>query len=529
MTRSGCDTEAVQHASRHTDTSVAALPAILLPESALMSDVATMTDQIERIGRDDSTDRTDPTDVLDSLDPIDQIDSMASAPGPGSPSSQQTEFAALESRALRATVWTIISYGSSQCLRVVNSLILTHLLMPTAFGEMTLVTTVIVGMTMLSDIGLEPSVIQSPRGDDPKFLNTAWTLQSIRGCILWTIALALAWPAASFYHDPRLLLVLPVLALSTLISGLFSINLLTLARHMSVRRLFAIDFSQQIFVLIVTVSCALHWRNVWALVIGNVAGSLYKLALSYQRRVTPGIRNRFLWDDASMKEIVHFGKWIFLGTAFWFFASQSDRLILGKLVPLSILGVYGIAFSISDIPRAVIYAFSQKVGYPFISRIIHLPMAEFRVKFLRYRMFALIAGGFFLSLMVSWGGWAALKVYPARYADAGWMIPVLAVGLWHTLLYQTSAPVLFSLGKSKYNAIGNACYCAAILIGIPTAFHYFGLLGAVIAVAAGDFPLYVVIQFGATREGVRPLRQDLMLTLGFLSTLAVEYGLKRAF
>ena len=65
------------------------------------------------------------------------------------------------------------------------------------------------------------------------------------------------------------------------------------------------------------------------------------------------------------------------------------------------------------------------------------------------------------------------------------------------------------------------------LIGIPAAFHFFGLLGAVIAVAAGDFPLYVVIQFGATREGVRPLRQDLLLTLGFLSALAVEYGLKR--
>jgi O-antigen/teichoic acid export membrane protein len=491
-----------------------------------MSDVAMVPDQIEQIeqlahvGR---TDRTDPTNVLDSLHPSDQIAPL------DPPSFAKGEFAALENRALHATVWTIISYGSSQCLRVVNSLILTHLLLPTAFGEMTLVTTVIVGMTMLSDIGLEPSVIQSPRGDDPRFLNTAWTLQSIRGCILWTIALALAWPAAHFYRDPRLLFVLPVLALSTLISGLFSINLLSLARHMSVRRLFAIEFSTQIFVLIVTVSCALHFRNVWALVIGNVAGSLYKLALSYQPRITPGIRPRFLWDDASMKEIIHFGKWIFLGTAFWFFASQSDRLILGKLVPLSILGVYGIAFSISDIPRAVIYAFSQKVGYPFISRIIHLPMAEFRASFLRYRMYALMAGGFCLSLMVSWGGWVALKVYPARYADAGWMIPVLALGLWHTLLYQTSAPVLFSLGKSKYTAVGNGYYCAAILLGIPTAFHFFGLLGAVIAVAAGDFPLYVVVQFGATREGVRPLRQDLFLTLAFLSTLAVEFALKRAF
>lgn len=70
-------------------------------------------------------------------------------------------FEALESRALRATMWTVISYGAAQCLRVVNSMVLTRLLMPQAFGEMTLVITLIVGMTMLSDIGLEPSVIQS--------------------------------------------------------------------------------------------------------------------------------------------------------------------------------------------------------------------------------------------------------------------------------------------------------------------------------------------------------------------------------
>jgi O-antigen/teichoic acid export membrane protein len=457
-----------------------------------------------------------------------EISAAAAASPPASPAPDPQDFSTLRSRALRATIWTIISYGSSQCLRLGNSLVLTRLLLPSAIGEMTLVTAVIIGMTMLSDIGLEPSVIQSPHGDEPTFLNTAWTLQSVRGCILWCVALLLAWPAARFYHDPQLVYILPVLAISTLVTGLNSTNLLSLARHMGVRRLFAIEFSTQIVVLIVTIGWAAWHPSVWALVVGNVAGNIYKLALSHQQRITPGIRNKFHWDVPSAKEIIHFGKWIFLGTAFWFFATQSDRLILGKLVPLSVLGIYGIAFSLSDVPRAIIYAFSQKVGYPFISRIIHLPMAEFRASFLRYRMFALIAGGFFLSLMVTWGGWLALKIYPPRYADVHWMIPILAAGLWHTLLYETSAPVLFSLGKSKYNAVGNACYCAAILIGIPTAFHAFGMIGAVVAVAAGDFPLYLVIQFGATREGVRPLRQDLLLTVGFLTLLALEFGLKRA-
>ncbi len=328
-------------------------------------------------------------DILDSAIVIDAavMVSPAAAPAPMRPA-PRTEMSGLESTALRATLWTVVSYGAAQALRLGNSLLLTRLLVPAAFGQMTLVTTLIVGITLLSDIGLGPSVIQSARGDDRRFLNTAWTLQVLRGCGLWCVALLLAWPAARFYHDRTLLAVLPVLSLGMLVGGFNSTNLLTLSRHMGVRRLFAIEFSTQIVALVVTVAWAYYYPSVWALVGGNMVSNLYRLALSHSSRMVPGIRNRFTWDAESLKDILHFGKWIFLGTAFYFFASQADRLILGKYVSLSVLGVYGIAFALSDIPRSVIGAFAQKVGYPFIAKIIHLPMAEFRGQYLRYRMYA---------------------------------------------------------------------------------------------------------------------------------------------
>ena len=90
--------------------------------------------------------------------------------------------------------------------------------------------------------------------------------------------------------------------------------------------------------------------------------------------------------------LVHFGKWILLSTAFCFFASQADRLILGRLISFQPAGVYGIAYSVSDIPRAVINAFSKRVGYPFIAKMVHLPIAEFRRVFLWYRFRALLGG-----------------------------------------------------------------------------------------------------------------------------------------
>lgn len=432
----------------------------------------------------------------------------------------------LEKRAVSATMWTVLDYGLSQCLRVVNSLVLTHLLLPSAFGEMGLVMTLIVGVTLLSDVGLGPSIIQNQSGDDPAFLDTAWTIQVIRGGVLWLGACLLAVPASWFYHDPQLSKILPILALNTLLMGFNSTGLLTLSRHMGVRRLFFIDSSTQVFSLVVTVAWAMMHASVWALVAGSLASNIFRLTLSHISWFVPGHRNRFLLDKKSLQEIFSFGKWIFLGTALFFFASQADRLVMGRLVSMTTLGIYSIAFQISDVPRSVINAFSSRVGFPFAARLAHLPIEEFRTRFLRYRLYVLSAGAALLSIMAVWGSLVIIKVYPPTYSEAEWMIPVLAIGLWHTLLYNTTSPALLARGISTYNAGGNAAWCAAMFLGIKIGFDHFGLFGALVAIAAGDLPLYFVTEWGATRHGVKPVRQDILMTVFFLACLAGNFALR---
>lgn len=436
---------------------------------------------------------------------------------------------ALEKKALQASVWSILEYGFGMGLRVVSSLVLTRLLLPAYFGEITLVTTLIAGINLLSDIGLGSSIIQSARGDDPVFLNTAWTLQLLRGVLLWLIALAISRPMAGFYHDPHLHSLLPVLALSTLISAFNSTNLLTLSRHMGVRRLFAIDGSTAVVLLVVTIVWAWLRPSVWAIVAGQLISTLYRLCISHIPSVAPGIRNSFCWDRKSLDNIVHFGRWITIATAFYFFASQADRLILGHRISLALLGIYGLAYQISDVPRAIILAVGTRVAYPFIAKIIHQPVDRFKATFLHYRFFALLAAAVLLAIMVNWGGLLVVHLYDRRYREAAWMVPILALGLWQTVLYQTTYPVLLSLGRPKYNAIGNVFYCLFVCTSIPVAFHFFGMAGGVAAVAAGDFPLYVAIQLGLTRNGVGPWLQDLKMTALFVSTVLALHYLKGLF
>ena len=151
----------------------------------------------------------------------------------------------LFARAMRSSAWTMLGYGASQALRFGSNLILTRILFPEAFGLMTLVTVFIIGLAHFSDVGIAPSIMQNKRGDDPDFLDTAWTIQVIRGAVLWLCTFALAWPAAHFYGEPMLIELLPVAGLALLVSGFNPTRMDTAHRHLMLGRVTIIDLVSQ--------------------------------------------------------------------------------------------------------------------------------------------------------------------------------------------------------------------------------------------------------------------------------------------
>jgi len=429
-----------------------------------------------------------------------------------------TRYRKFEKQALKGTVYIIGFYGVSVALRMVSSVVLSRLFSPEFFGLMTLLTTVLVGLNLFSHIGLGDSVIQSPRGDEPLFLNTAWTLQVIRGGGLWVVVILLAWPVARFYHEPRMIALFPVLGFGCVLAGFASTSLLNLARHLGVGKTSMLELLGQFVNFVVTLIWALLDPSLWALVGGRIAAELVRTVISHF--IMPELRPRFVLDKECVRSLLHFGKWILIGTALTFLATQSDRLILGKLISIEALGVYGIAFNLSDMPRQIIGMFCARVGYPFIARFAQQPRHEYRSIMLKYRLPVLAAGGLGLVLVVCTGDQLVLHLYDHRYREAAWMVGVLAAGLWHTMLYSTVGPAILALSKAHYNAAANLVFCISLFILIPLGFHFFGMLGAVVAIAVGDLPVYFVVQYAAYRERLGTLLQDALMTVAFVVTLA---------
>jgi O-antigen/teichoic acid export membrane protein len=430
--------------------------------------------------------------------------------------------------AVRGAVWTIASYGLSQVLRLGSNLILTRLLVPEMFGLMSLVYVFITALHLFSDLGIGTSLIQNKRGEEPDFLNTAWTLQVCRGVILWFCTLFLAWPIAHLYQQPQFLWLLPVVGLGTVISGFNSTSVFTLNRNMAFGQLAIFELSGQLMGIVVMIVWAWLSPTIWAILMGSFASQILQLVWShYWNSDSP---NRLIWNLEVVKEILSFGKWIFVSTALTFFAEQADRLILGKLLTLDLLGVYGVALTLADIPRSITLALSGKVMFPAITKLVDQPRSILRAKILKNRQPILIAFAVALTLLVSFGDVAIKIMYDDRYIQAAWMLPILALGIWPRVLCNTGVEsALFAFGKIQYPAFGQLLRFLWTSIGLWVGFWAAGLLGAIIAVALNDLGFYAAISYGLWREGVNCLVQDLQATVLLLalitSVLAARYFL----
>lgn len=306
---------------------------------------------------------------------------------------------------------------------MISSLVLTRLLFPEAFGLMALLSIFTIGAALFSDVGVGPSIQRSPRGDDQVFLDTAWTVQIIRGIALTLVCMSLG-PVAAWLYDPQLLLMLPVAGLSLLIAGFSPTRVDTAYRHLAVGRLTQLELASQALSLIANIALAVAMKSPWALVWGTVASAAIRLALL--NWFLPGHSNKLQWDRAAIHEIFHFGKWIFVSTIFAFLALQGDKAILGNYLTLDSLGIYNVGSNLAGLAPGVLGLVVSRIMIPMYRE---RPPGANEQNFRNVRRARFFITGFALLLQfgVALGGiWLVTVLYDPRFASAGAVVVAIA-------------------------------------------------------------------------------------------------------
>lgn len=428
--------------------------------------------------------------------------------------------------AKRAASWVVIGTGASQLLRLAGNVGLARLLAPEMFGLMTLVNTVLRGLYLFSDIGIGPNIVQHKRGADPDFLRTAWSLQAVRGTVLWLILLALAHPIAAFYESSELFPLLMVCGSCAFFAGLNSPSLFILQKRVKVGLLTGIDLGTQVIQLIVMIVWAFISPSVWSLAAGSVVAAILKAAMSHM--IKEGPRMKLEWNWEIFSELRTFGQWIFFSTALTFLSSQTDRLMLGKMLDPALFGVYAIASNLAQVPEFVLKRLGSQVIFPVLSHNKELPRKQLNKKFLGARKKILLLLGPMVAFGVVFGDIPIRILYTEEYQGAAWMFPLLITGMWLSILGVSSSQVPFAFGKASYIAAATGTRFITIVIALPVAIHFWGLLGAVCVMALSEIPVYLVNLFAVHRLKMPCFSQDVVATGIFLVFCIAVFLLRSA-
>lgn len=393
---------------------------------------------------------------------------------------------------MRAAGWTVLGHGLSQLIRLGSSLILTRLLAPELYGVMAVGYVVMTGLGMFSDIGLTANAIQSRRGDDPRFLNVSWVVQIVRGFILAgcavLVGLALAgmagagWlPAHSVYADPQVPSLLMVISIYAAVSGFDSTKTWYARRHLALAALTKIELAAQLATTVFQLVWALIAPSIWTLAGGWIFGGVLKMVLTHA--ALSGPPNRLEWDRGVFKEIMDFGKWTVLSSAFSFLLTSGDKLLLGALLDSGSMGSYSIAFLLIG---ALQVAILKVVGFavlPALSEVYRSKPENMQATIYRIRrpldMVCLTCAGALLVL----GPTVVEVLYDDRYAAAGWMLAALSMILVAIRL-DVFDQALIAMGRVKLLSLLNAIRLVALYTVVPTGYQLHGVRGAVYAVAA---------------------------------------------
>lgn len=414
----------------------------------------------------------------------------------------------LMARVLRSASLLMMGYGGSQALRLAANLILTRILFPEAFGLMALVSVVTVGLMMFSDVGIGPSIAQNERGDDPDFLNTAWTIQVIRGFCLWAVTCLAAYPVAAFYNEPDLALYLPIAGITLAITGFNPTRIETAHRHLLVGRLTALQLASQAIGVVVMVALALATQSVMALVLGGVLQAMALLGLTWV--FLPGQANRFRWEKAAASELIRFGRWIFLSTAFWFISSQGDRAIMGKFLSLQTLGLYNIGYFLASFPLLLGHAVTQRVLIPVYRE---KPPGESVENYNAQRKLRIgLTGGILgILLVMAYAGPALVELlYDDRYVSSGAMVVLICCALIPSVIGMTYDQAALAVGDSRsffvFSATRAVLQVVLLLIGVTQ----WGLFGAIVAMGLALTLVHPVLIWLARRHHVWDGLHDLI-------------------
>jgi O-antigen/teichoic acid export membrane protein len=382
----------------------------------------------------------------------------------------------LAQKTARASAWLLVLRVSERLLNASRTLVLAKLLAPADFGLFGVAALVLAALDYFTFRGTGSALIKL-QGDIKPYLNTAWTIQVVRGLAVAALLIAGAPLISWFFDSPEATDVVRVVAITVAISGLANIGIVYFDRDLEFQNRFVLRMAYALSAAITGIILAFVLRSVWALVFAEVAGRTVRVLATYYLH---SYRPRFQVDRARLGELADFGKWVFGVNLLRYTSEQLDRFLIGRVLGVGSLGYYAMADQITDGTVRQAAGVVGQVAFPVYSRLQE-DKQKFKRAYLRVLQMAAVTAFPFAALFFAASALLVEAVLHEKWLPAAPVLELLAVwGVLRTIV-SNQGPAFYAMGRPDMELRMNLLTLALNASLMYPFIRWWGIEGAVYA------------------------------------------------
>lgn len=389
--------------------------------------------------------------------------------------------------------WNAAQLIVNQSFAFLVKLVLAKLLFPEQFGLVGMATVFTGFVQVLNDLGVGAALIQRKEKElhAIHFHTAFWTGLAWSVALFLILSLGVSPLAAVFYDEPLLLKIVPALSLGILFGSVSLVHKAQLFREMRFKKTAFIDSLSSVISGCLALICAFAGAGVWSLVVNSVAAVVIAIPLYFK---ATGWSPQFKWGKQAFKDVFGFGSYATGSNILNYVYNNIDYLLIGRLVSSSALGVYSLAFVLTDTFRSKIMAVMNRAIYPFYGRNQNDPavLKKYYLKVVQFNCIVIYPIMIFFCML---GRPFLLDFFGANWEQTILPLQILSVSVMFHMMVSGNTALLRGLGRPglemKLQIIKTVIYVPVLAVGVI----YYGAAGAAAAVLINKIVGVVIAQY----------------------------------
>ena len=389
---------------------------------------------------------------------------------------------------LKGVGWMGRLRGISRVISLGKTVALARLLTPAEFGVFGIVVLTLALLEIFTETGVNAVLIQLKEKIED-FVDTAWVVSIIRGILIAFLMIISAPFLAKFFTAPAAVSLLILAAIIPFIRGFINPAIVSFQKELKFQKEFILRSITLLTDLIVSLVLVLLFRSVAGLIWGITASALMEVLFSFLWLPTkPGLK----FEKEKFLTILSFGKWVTLSGIFSYLADRIDDIFVGRVLGVASLGIYQMAFKISNLSFTEITNVTSKVTFPVYSKIggdkQRLKRAYLRT------LSAIVLPSLFISSLLFLFPHQLIKIFlGSRWLGAAAPLRILALFGLIRATGSSAAPLFLSVGKPKLMAkITGIKFLILSLLLVPLSLK-FQLIGTSLAVLFSSLSIQPIV------------------------------------